>query len=86
MTTIFSPWRGPPRPALLGLLLFFCAGFSTGTALYVLAPRLPWVAGIPLVAIASLGLGTAIRRTRNPSDRPEDNIVPLQASSVDNYR
>ncbi|WP_192250305.1 MFS transporter [Mesorhizobium silamurunense] len=42
-------------------------GPSIGTALYALAPRLPWVAGIPLVAIASLGLGVAIGRARHVS-------------------
>jgi DHA1 family tetracycline resistance protein-like MFS transporter len=41
-------------------------GPAIGTALYALAPRLPWVAGIPLVALASLGLGTALGRTRRP--------------------
>lgn len=40
-------------------------GPSIGTALYALAPRLPWVAGIPLVVIASLGLGVAIGRGRH---------------------
>ncbi|MEI9420527.1 MFS transporter [Mesorhizobium sp. Cs1299R1N1] len=43
-------------------------GPSIGTALYALAPRLPWIAGIPLVAIASLGLGAAIGRARRPSN------------------
>ncbi|WP_245279168.1 MDR family MFS transporter [Mesorhizobium loti] len=42
-------------------------GPSIGTALYALAPRLPWIAGIPLVAIASLGLGAAIGRARRPA-------------------
>ncbi|KUM28341.1 hypothetical protein AU467_12755 [Mesorhizobium loti] len=83
--TIPSSWRGLPRPALLGLLLFFYAGFAIGTVLSALASRLPWVAGIPLVAIASLGLGAAIGRTRGPSGSPEDNTV-LQASPVENYR
>ncbi|MDX8468206.1 hypothetical protein RFM26_21135 [Mesorhizobium sp. VK23B] len=85
MTTISSSWRGLPRPALLGQLLFFCAGFAIGSALHALAPRLPWVAGIPLVAIACLGFGTVIGKTRDPSASPEDNTV-LQASSVENYR
>ncbi|WFP62934.1 MULTISPECIES: MFS transporter [unclassified Mesorhizobium] len=40
-------------------------GPSIGTALYALAPRLPWATGIPLVAIASLGLGVAIGRARH---------------------
>ncbi|QPC94871.1 MFS transporter [Mesorhizobium sp. INR15] len=39
-------------------------GPSLGTALYAIAPRLPWIAGIPLVVIASLGLGAAIGRAR----------------------
>ncbi|WP_421914490.1 MDR family MFS transporter [Mesorhizobium sp.] len=43
-------------------------GPSIGTALYALAPRLPWIAGIPLVAIASLGLGAAIGRARHSSN------------------
>lgn len=30
MTTFSSSWRGLPRPALLGLFLFFCAGFADG--------------------------------------------------------
>ena len=42
-------------------------GPSIGTALYALAPRLPWIAGIPLVAVASLGLGAAIGRARSSS-------------------
>jgi MFS transporter, DHA1 family, tetracycline resistance protein len=43
-------------------------GPSLGTALYAIAPRLPWIAGIPLVALASLGgLGVTIGRTRRPS-------------------
>lgn len=42
-------------------------GPSIGTALYALAPRLPWIAGIPLVAVASLGLGAAIGRARHSS-------------------
>lgn len=40
-------------------------GPSIGTALYALAPRLPWVVGIPLVALASLGLGIAIGRAES---------------------
>ncbi|TIT79545.1 MAG: MFS transporter [Mesorhizobium sp.] len=44
-------------------------GPSIGTALYALAPRLPWAAGIPLVAIASVGLGVAIGRARQVSGR-----------------
>ncbi|MDX8511061.1 hypothetical protein [Mesorhizobium captivum] len=78
-----SSWRGLPRPALLGLLLPFSAGFAIGTALYALAPQLlPWVAGIPLVTLA---LGAAIGRTQGPSGSPEDNTV-LEASPVENYR
>lgn len=42
-------------------------GPSIGTALYALAPRLPWIVGIPLVAIASLGLGAAIGRASRPA-------------------
>jgi MFS transporter, DHA1 family, tetracycline resistance protein len=36
-----------------------------GTALYAVAPRLPWVAGVPLVLLASLGLGVALGRERS---------------------
>ena len=61
-------------------------GPSIGTALYALAPRLPWFAGIPLVAIASLGLGAAIVRARNPSGPPEDDAAPPLGSAVENYR
>jgi MFS family permease len=39
-------------------------GPSLGTALYALAPRLPWIAGIPLVALAALGLGVAMGRDK----------------------
>lgn len=46
-------------------------GPSIGTALYALAPRLPWIAGIPLVAIASLGLGATIGRARRPHANPD---------------
>ncbi len=95
------------RPATLGLVLFFCAGFADGllvpffplraadagvpvyaigllfgcyasvavdlknslgpaigTFLYSIAPWLPWIAGIPLLAIASLGLGVAFGKVR----------------------
>ncbi|WP_250888716.1 MFS transporter [Mesorhizobium sp. dw_380] len=48
-------------------------GPSIGTALYALAPRLPWIAGIPLVAIASLGLGAAIGRARRASSAGASN-------------
>ncbi|MBE7209437.1 MAG: MFS transporter [Gluconacetobacter diazotrophicus] len=37
-------------------------GPSVGTALYAVAPRLPWIVAIPLVASASLGLGAALTR------------------------
>lgn len=37
-------------------------GPSFGTALYALAPRLPWIVGIPLVALASFGLGLSLRK------------------------
>jgi MFS family permease len=39
-------------------------GPSLGTLLYAVAPRLPWIAGIPVVALASLGLGVEMRRNR----------------------
>lgn len=58
-------------------------GPSIGTALYALAPRLPWIVGIPLVALASLGLGAAIGRTRkthNPSSL--EPSVHVEAAST----
>jgi len=61
-------------------------GPSIGTALYALAPRLPWIAGIPMVAIASLGLGAAIGRARRPSRPTEDDATPQLGSAVENYR
>src|SRR5882757_6368078 len=54
MTILPSSWRGLPRPALLGLFLFFCAGFADGA----LVPFFPlWAsseAGIPVGAIGLL--------------------------------
>ncbi len=44
-------------------------GPSLGTALYAIAPRLPWVAAIPLVALATLGLGSALGRSGRPEHR-----------------
>lgn len=61
-------------------------GPSIGTALYALAPRLPWIAGIPLVAIASLGLGAAIGRARRPSRETEDDATLQLGAAVENYR
>ncbi|PBC07771.1 MFS transporter [Mesorhizobium sp. WSM3859] len=61
-------------------------GPSIGTALYALAPRLPWIAGIPLVAIASLGLGAAIGHARHPSGPTEDDASSQLGSAVENYR
>lgn len=61
-------------------------GPSIGTALYALAPRLPWIAGIPLVAIASLGLGAAIGRARRHSRQTEDDATPQLGSAIENYR
>ncbi|TIO47212.1 MAG: MFS transporter [Mesorhizobium sp.] len=49
-------------------------GPSVGTALYALAPRLPWIAGIPLAAIASLGLGVAIGRARPSAATSEASL------------
>ncbi|KAB0679139.1 MFS transporter [Aureimonas leprariae] len=43
-------------------------GPAAGTALYALAARLPWLLGIPLVAVASLGLGAAIGRSAQSTD------------------
>jgi MFS transporter, DHA1 family, tetracycline resistance protein len=48
-------------------------GPSIGTALYALAPRLPWVGGIPLVALASIGLGLTIGRTQLPPSLSPSN-------------
>jgi len=54
INTLLSSWRAAPRPALLGLLLFFCAGFADG----VLMPFFPlWAsseAGIPVGAVGLL--------------------------------
>lgn len=61
-------------------------GPSIGTALYALGPRLPWIVGIPLVAIASLGLGAAIGLARNPSRPTEEDATPQLGSAVENYR
>jgi hypothetical protein len=45
-------------------------GPSLRTALYAIAPRLPWIAGIPLVALASLGsLGVTIGARCDPQVR-----------------
>jgi DHA1 family tetracycline resistance protein-like MFS transporter len=43
-------------------------GPSIGTALYAITPRLPWFVGIPLVALASLGLGFTIGRATPPAN------------------
>jgi MFS family permease len=45
-------------------------GPSLGTALYAIATRLPWIAGMPLVVLASVGLGITIGRTWRPSASP----------------
>ena len=54
INTLLSSFRAAPRPALLGLLLFFCAGFADGA----LMPFFPlWAsseAGIPVGAIGLL--------------------------------
>lgn len=47
-------------------------GPAIGTALYALAPRLPWIAGIPLVVAASFGLSTAVS-DRLPLLEPQFN-------------
>jgi MFS transporter, DHA1 family, tetracycline resistance protein len=52
-------------------------GPSIGTALYALAPRLPWIAGIPLVMLASLGLGAALGRTRSPETAEPENTAKV---------
>lgn len=56
-------------------------GPSIGTALYALAPRLPWIVGIPLVAIASIGLGAAIGQARRYPGRTVDSNEPPVAWS-----
>ncbi|MBN9222594.1 MAG: MFS transporter [Mesorhizobium sp.] len=66
-------------------------GPSIGTALYALAPRLPWLAGIPLVAIASLGLGAAIGRARYRTGSVDaeamlEATMEQDGSVVENYR
>jgi MFS family permease len=42
-------------------------GPSLGTALYALGSRLPWIVGIPLVAVAALGLGASLSRAQGRS-------------------
>lgn len=58
-------------------------GPSVGTALFALAPRLPWIVGIPLVALASLGLGAAIGRAdgSRSAPTPDRNVGPEAATS-----
>ncbi len=56
-------------------------GPSLGTALYALAPRLPWIVGIPLVALASLELGLAMGRN-NQTPGPSTFSVPDQPESI----
>ena len=51
-------------------------GPSIGTALYALAPRLPWIVGIPVVALTSLGLGVAIGKARQPAASAEPSEAP----------
>ncbi|MBZ9862868.1 MDR family MFS transporter [Mesorhizobium sp. CA12] len=53
MTLLPSSWRGLPRPALLGLFLFFCAGFADGA----LVPFFPlWASGEANIPIGAIGL------------------------------
>jgi len=53
MTILPSSWRGLPRPALLGLFLFFCAGFADGA----LVPFFPlWASGEANIPIGAIGL------------------------------
>jgi DHA1 family tetracycline resistance protein-like MFS transporter len=53
INNFISFWRATPRPALLGLLLFFCAGFADG-ALVPFFPLWAKQAGIPVGAIGLL--------------------------------
>ncbi|RWL42984.1 MAG: MFS transporter [Mesorhizobium sp.] len=53
MTILPSSWRGLPRPALLGLFLFFCAGFADGA----LVPFFPlWASSEANIPIGAIGL------------------------------
>ncbi len=47
-------FRSAPRPALLGLLLFFCAGFADGMLIPFFPLRANEEAGIPVGAIRLL--------------------------------
>ncbi|WP_244661517.1 MFS transporter [Mesorhizobium huakuii] len=50
---LLSSWRAAPRPALLGLLLFFCAGFADGA----LVPFFPlWASGEAGIPVGMIGL------------------------------
>ncbi len=51
-------------------------GPSVGTALYALAPRLPWAIGVPLVALAAFGLGAAMRRTESTAGVEAEAAAP----------
>jgi DHA1 family tetracycline resistance protein-like MFS transporter len=56
-------------------------GPAVGTALYALAPRLPWFVGMPLVALASLSLGATIGRTQRRST-PSPSSVGLPSKAA----
>ncbi|WBO23207.1 MFS transporter [Sphingomonas abietis] len=52
-------------------------GPATGTALYALSARLPWIVGIPLAAIAAIGLGGAlVRRSPDGVPSPRTSTLP----------
>lgn len=57
-------------------------GPSLGTALYALAPRLPFVAGIPLVALAALGLGVAMQQDNRERETMERETMERDAQQV----
>ena len=53
INTLLSSWRAAPRPALLGLLLFFCAGFADGA----LVPFFPlWASSEANIPVGAIGL------------------------------
>ena len=45
------------------------AGPAIGTALFAAASTLPWIIGVPVVAIASVALASAARRHEAAPDR-----------------
>jgi DHA1 family tetracycline resistance protein-like MFS transporter len=52
-------------------------GPATGTALYALSARLPWIAAIPIAGIAAIGLGISLLRKGQPSPSRPSPAPPL---------